>query len=97
MTEKQLVLAYAEKLGITKKEAKQALDSLIELIIEGTEESGKCVFGKLGTFKKVNVPAKPAREGRNPSTGKIITIPAKPARTKLTFTFSKSAKQIGAK
>ena len=96
MTNQELINKVAEDRGLTKVEAKELVEYLTNTIVEVAMKDGKVPFGKFGNFKKVEVKAKPAREGRNPTTGDKIQIPAKPARAKLTFSLSKAGKELGA-
>lgn len=74
MNKGDLVNAVAEAAGITKAQAGSAVDAVFSGI-EGCLKSGdKAAFIGFGTFSTAH---KPAREGRNPSTGKTIKIAAK--------------------
>ena len=96
MTEKELQKAFAEKFELSEQESKDMIDYLIDTVVTKSFEDGKCVFGKVGTFKSVDVAAKPARIGvKNPLTGGTYDVAAKPARKKLTFSLSKFGKTLG--
>ncbi len=84
MTKSQIIAAVADKAGISKVQAKDALDALAQLAYEGAEE-GFAVPG-IGKLVKVH---RAARQGRNPATGATIDIPAK---TVLKFRIAKAAK-----
>lgn len=58
---------------LKKKEAKEMVDSLFELISEILERGDKLSINDFGNFVVRNVHA---RVGRNPMTGLPITIPA---------------------
>jgi DNA-binding protein HU-beta len=74
MNKGDLINAVATAAGITKAQAGSAVDAVFSGI-ESTLKSGdKAAFVGFGTFSTVN---KPAREGRNPATGKTIKIAAK--------------------
>ncbi len=84
MTKSQIIAAVADKAGISKTDAKNALDALVALAYEGAAD-GFTIPG-LGKLAKVE---RPARSGRNPATGETIQIPAK---TVLKFRIAKAAK-----
>ncbi|MBP5366633.1 MAG: HU family DNA-binding protein [Bacteroidales bacterium] len=73
MNKTQLVDAIAQKAGITKVDAKKALDAFMEVTKE-TVKKDKVVLIGFGTF---SVAERSAREGKNPRTGAKIKIPAK--------------------
>jgi DNA-binding protein HU-beta len=75
MNKSELVELVAEKLEMSKTDAADAVDCVIEGIREGVKapESSVTLVG-FGTFK--NVYRKP-RKGRNPQTGQEIAIPGK--------------------
>ena len=72
MNKTDLVNAVAAK-GFTKKDADAAVAAVFEAI-EGALVKGDKV--QLIGFGTIEVKAKAARTGRNPSTGATITIPA---------------------
>src|SRR5687768_4290903 len=83
LTQTQLLTRLAEESGLSKKEAKSALEAL-ELIV--LDEISRAEKVKIGSLVQLNVRLKPAtkaREGRNPATGETITIAAKPASVDL--------------
>jgi DNA-binding protein HU-beta len=86
MTQSQVAAHLADKLGISKKEAKSALDELTNLVVRELKKEGVLRLGGLGIFRKRK---SKARMGRNPATGAAIKIPA---RTRLRFTPAKSLK-----
>ncbi len=74
MNKGDLINAVADAAGITKAQAGSAVDAVFGGI-ESTLKSGdKAAFVGFGTFSTAH---KPAREGRNPSTGQTIKIAAK--------------------
>jgi len=83
-TKSQIIAQIAEDAGITKAQAKAALESLAKQAYEGAEYG----FTIPGIGKLVKVDRK-ARTGRNPATGETIQIPAK---TVLKFRIAKAAK-----
>jgi DNA-binding protein HU-beta len=72
MTKGQIVAGVAEKVGITKKQAVEAIDALAGMAYKNAK-NGFTVPG-LGKLVLVN---RKARMGRNPATGAEIKIPAK--------------------
>lgn len=97
MTEKEVIAKFAELRECSVSEAKETINAYIELVVDAAMTDGKCAFGKIGTFKRADVKATPARTGvKNALTGGTYDVPAKPARTKLAFGLSKSGKLIGA-
>jgi len=84
MTKSEIVAGVAEAAGITKKQAKAAIEGLVALAYKGAANG----FTIPGLGKLVKVQRK-ARKGRNPKTGEIIDIPAK---TVLKFRIAKAAK-----
>ncbi len=74
MNKAQLIDAMAEGAGLTKADAKKALDSFISATTSSLKEGDRVALIGFGTF---SVSERGARTGRNPQTGKEITIPAK--------------------
>lgn len=74
MNKSELVAAMAEKAEITKKNAGEALDALLEIVSEQLEAGNEVALTGFGTFK-TRVQA--ARTGRNPQTGETIQIAEK--------------------
>lgn len=74
MNKLELVSAIAEKAGITKVDAKKALDAMMDVTKEELNNGGKIALVGFGTM---SVSERPARQGRNPKTGKTINIAAK--------------------
>ena len=83
-TKSQIIAKIAEDAGLTKVEAKTALESLVAQAYEGAND-GFTIPG-LGKLVKQD---RAERQGRNPATGEQITIPAK---TVLKFRIAKAAK-----
>ena len=79
LTQSQLADAVAERAGLTRADAKNALSALEEVVLDEISNAEKV---KIGGFVQLVVRMKPAtkeRLGRNPATGEEITIKAKPA------------------
>ncbi len=74
MNKVELIDAVAEKAGMTKVDARKAVDAIVNVSKEELKKGGKIAlvgFGTMGVVKR------PARQGRNPRTGKAIKIAAK--------------------
>ncbi|MBO8127094.1 MAG: HU family DNA-binding protein [Firmicutes bacterium] len=73
MNKTGLVSAVAEKTGLTKKAAGEAVDAVLNTISEALAAGDKVTLIGFGTFE---VRERKARKGVNPATGEEITIPA---------------------
>jgi len=73
MTKEDIVEAIIKKTAIAKKDAVEALNTVLEEITKTLSKGGQVVLTGFGTFK---VGSRAAREGRNPKTGEKINIPA---------------------
>ena len=67
MNKSELISAMAADAGISKVEAKVALESLTKNVTDTLKKGGKVTLVGWGTW---SVNRRPAREGRNPLTGK---------------------------
>ena len=74
MNKTELIAAMAEKAGLTKADAKKALDAFIETTAETLKKGDKISLVGFGSF---DVAKRSARTGRNPKTGEPIKIAAK--------------------
>lgn len=74
MNKAQLVDAMAAGSGLTKADAKKALDAFISTTTETLKGGDRVALIGFGTF---SVTERGARTGRNPQTGKEIKIPSK--------------------
>lgn len=74
MNKTELIEKIAAGAGLTKVDAKKALEATTVAIKEALAAGEKVSLVGFGTF---SVNERPAREGVNPSNGKKITIPAK--------------------
>ena len=70
MNKTELVAAIAEKTELSKKDAEKALKAFTDVVAEELKKGEKIQLVGFGTFE---VAERPAREGRNPSTGKAIS------------------------
>lgn len=79
LTQSQLADAVAERSGLSRAQAKGAIQALEEVVLG---EIGNAEKVKIGNLVQLTVRVKPAtkaRQGRNPATGAEITIAPKPA------------------
>lgn len=74
MNKAELIDAMAEDAGISKAQAKKALDSFTDNVADTLAKGGRISLVGFGSF---SVSQRSAREGRNPQTGATIQIPAK--------------------
>ncbi len=74
MNKVELINAVAEKAGMTKVDARKAVDAMMDAVKGEIKKGGKVALVGLGTM---SVMQRPARQGRNPRTGKSIKIAAK--------------------
>ena len=74
MNKTELVAKIAEGAGMSKVDAKKALDATLEAIVKAVKKSDKVALVGFGTFA---VSKRKSRKGINPATKKEITIPAK--------------------
>ena len=74
MNKAQLVDQMAEKSGLTKADAKKALDAFVDSTSDALKTKDRVALVGFGTFSVVE---RSARTGRNPQTGKEIQIAAK--------------------
>ncbi len=74
MNKVDLINAVAEKAGMTKVDARKAVDAMMGVTKNELMKGGK--LGLVG-FGTLSVNERPARQGRNPRTGKTIKIAAK--------------------
>jgi DNA-binding protein HU-beta len=83
LTQTQLADAVAERSGLSRADAKSALQALEDVVLS---EIGNAEKVKIGGVVQLAVrvrPATKARKGRNPATGEEITIGPKPAAVAL--------------
>jgi DNA-binding protein HU-beta len=74
MNKAELIDAMASQSGLTKADAKKALDAYIGATTEALKGGDRVSLVGFGSF---SVTTREERKGRNPQTGKEITIPAK--------------------
>lgn len=71
VTKADIVERIYEKVGFSKKEAAEIVDSIFEVVKKNLEAGHKIKISGFGTFSTHD---KSARRGRNPQTGEAITI-----------------------
>ncbi|MBQ6046566.1 MAG: HU family DNA-binding protein [Bacteroidales bacterium] len=74
MNKTELISAMAAKAGMTKTDAKKALDAFVETTKASLKKGDKVAILGFGTF---SVAKRAKRQGINPKTKKPITIKAK--------------------
>ena len=74
MNKAELIDAIASESGLTKADAKRALDGFVAVTSGALKKGDKISLVGFGTF---GVSSRAARTGRNPQTGKEIKIAAK--------------------
>ncbi len=74
MNKSELVAAVAAKAGLSKVDAKKAVDAVVTSVTEALKGGDKVALVGFGTF---SVAERPARQGINPRTKQKITIAAK--------------------
>ncbi|MFH1859621.1 MAG: HU family DNA-binding protein [bacterium] len=73
MTKADLVNAVAET-GLTRKQAGEAVNAVLDGIIEALQQGDKVQLIGFGSFSVKN---REARVGRNPKTGDVLNIDAR--------------------
>lgn len=86
MSKSEVLSALAEKLGKSRKEVAEMLETIVNLAYDETKKSGEFTLPGLGKLQKKH---REARMGRNPATGEAIKIGAK---TVVKFRVAKAAK-----
>jgi len=74
MNKAELIEAMANGAGISKADAKKALDAFVDSTTSTLKSGGRVALVGFGSFSVSN---RSARTGRNPQTGKEIKIAAK--------------------
>ena len=74
MNKTEFINAVAEKSGLSKVDAKKAVDAFVETVSSELKEGGKVALLGFGSF---SVAEKSARKGVNPKTKQPIEIPAR--------------------
>jgi Bacterial nucleoid DNA-binding protein len=74
MNKADLINVVAANAGLTKTDARKAVDAVLEAVKNELKVGGKISLVGFGTFSVVE---KAARKGLNPRTKQVISIPAK--------------------
>ena len=74
MNKTEFINAVAEKSGLSKVDAKKAVEAFVETVSSELKEGGKVALLGIGSF---SVAEKAARKGVNPKTKQPIEIPAR--------------------
>ncbi len=73
MNKTELVMAMAEKTGLTKKDTEKTLAAFTEVVAAALKKGDKIALVGFGTFEARK---RAARVGKNPQTGAEVKIPA---------------------
>ena len=73
MTKQEFVDQVADRAGLSKKDAGEAVDAFLDTVEEALKRGSDVSFSGFGKF---SVSQRSAREGRNPATGERIQIAA---------------------
>lgn len=74
MNKTEFINAVAEKSGLSKVDAKKAVEAFVETVSSELKEGGKVALLGFGSF---SVAEKSARKGVNPKTKQPIEIPTR--------------------
>jgi nucleoid DNA-binding protein len=94
MNSTQLYKNLAKQSGITNKQAKLVVNSIINLIIYELNQNSNFTIPKICKIIKITKPAKPEKKMNCPLVKKEITIKAKPIRCVVKFKASKYLKDV---
>ena len=72
MTKTEIIEALASRVGLTKADAKRAVDGVFGAVADALSRGEKVTLTGFGTFE---VRHRKARMGRNPQTGAPLHIP----------------------
>jgi DNA-binding protein HU-beta len=73
MTKSEFVDQVADRAGLTKKDAGDAVEAFLETVEDALKRGSEVSFSGFGKF---SISERGAREGRNPATGEKIQIAA---------------------
>lgn len=73
MNKSELIEAIAKESGLSKKDARVAVNAFTNVVSKELCKKGKVKLVGFGTYE---VSEKPDKTGRNPQTGNTIAIPA---------------------
>ena len=85
LTKSELYSAIADRVELNRKQVSDVFETLSEVVAMHLKKDGPEKFVLPGMLKIIikKVPAKPAREGKNPFTGEMMSFKAKPASKKV--------------
>lgn len=78
MTKAEIVEAVYQRIGLSKKESADIVETVFEVVREQLESSEAVKISGFGNF---NIRSKAPRRGRNPKTGEEIEITARKVLT----------------
>lgn len=87
MNKTELVRVVAEKADLTQAVAADAVNAMVDAIVESLVEGNEVAILGFGSFK---VTDRPARTARNPQTGEMVEVPESKA---VSFKVSKALKE----
>jgi len=73
MNKLAIIEVVHEKIGGTKAQAEQAVEVVIETIVDSLKKGGEVSIAGLGIF---STKTRAARQARNPRTGESIQVPS---------------------
>ena len=76
MNKTEFISAVAAKAGLSKVDARKAVEAFTGAVLDELKSGGKVIILGFGTFSIVE---KSARKGLNPQTKQVIDIPARKA------------------
>jgi DNA-binding protein HU-beta len=74
MNKKEFIEQLSKKTGLTKKQAREALDTTLDLIVSTTKKKNKVTFTGFGTFEARK---QKSTKRINPRTGESLKVPSK--------------------
>lgn len=93
-TQAELKKFIAETAGIEQKQVSAVIDALEAAVMGDLRKHGEVKLFGMFNVKVKHVPAKPARQGRNPFTGEEMMFKAKPASKKVKVSALKKLKDM---
>jgi len=73
MNKSELIAAVADETGLSKKDAQNAVNAVLNIIAEELAEGGRVAISGFAIFETRE---RPERVARNPQTGETLTVPA---------------------
>lgn len=74
MTKQEFIDKLAKKAGLSKKDARNVVDSALDLIVDQVKKKNKVTLTGFGTFEARK---QKATQRINPQTGRKMNVPAK--------------------